>query len=282
MKKVNRMAHPLDTLAKRQAAYACDVIHEFHHFPGTYLGPLGNEYPSADGSIPRVDSAYCVLLDEEKFVLNWEDESTRVDEKTLEKINVYRKNLEYGKTHVISVITTDVSLSRCTKVFEISPSLILRPLIVSYLDYDGEKRLSSIEAKIKNKEVLSNVVAMNLIMIPRMFEEVSQELLYKLCNLLRIVELKDKNFKLELIFEMRCIIHKYAKTEYDIYDLEEVIGLQKAISAMEYQNNLLVEQGIEQGSFDMALRIKREFGIDKACEISGFSKEELEKEKLNK
>jgi hypothetical protein len=57
------------------------------------------------------------------------------------------------------------------------------------------------------------------------------------------------------------------------------------VTAMEHQNNLLIkqgiEQGIEQGNFQMALKVKREFGIDKAVEMSGFSKEELENEKLN-
>jgi hypothetical protein len=49
------------------------------------------------------------------------------------------------------------------------------------------------------------------------------------------------------------------------------------VTAIEYQNNLLIKQGI----FQMALKVKREFGIDKAVEMSGFSKEELENERLN-
>jgi hypothetical protein len=289
MKKVKRMSHPLDSLAKRQSAYACDVLHQFNNLPGTYAGPLQNEYPSADGAIPRVDSAYCVTLGDEKYVLNWEDESTSVDIETLKKIDRYRKNLEYGKAPVISVITTDVPLDKCLREIEVTPTLILRPLIISYLEFEGSKRLSIIESKIRHKKLLNNVEAMNLIMIPRMLGEVPHEILERICYLLKWAELMDEPFKLELIFEMRCIIHKYAETEYDIYNLEGVIGLQEAITAMEHQNNLLIkqgidqgiEQGIEQGNFQMALKVKKEFGIDKAVEMSGFSKEELENEKLN-
>ncbi len=53
--------------------------------------------------------------------------------------------------------------------------------------------------------------------------------------------------------------------------------LKQAMTARDFQNQLL----IEQGRFEMALEIKRVMGIEKAIAISGFSKEELESEKLN-
>ena len=57
--------------------------------------------------------------------------------------------------------------------------------------------------------------------------------------------------------------------------------MKQAKTAMDFQNQLLIEQGIEQGRFEMALEIKRVMGIEKAIAISGFSNEELENEKLN-
>ena len=56
-----------------------------------------------------------------------------------------------------------------------------------------------------------------------------------------------------------------------------VIGLQKAMSAMEYQKQLI----FEQGKFEVALKIKEVDGIEKAIAMSGFSREELESGKLN-
>ena len=61
-----------------------------------------------------------------------------------------------------------------------------------------------------------------------------------------------------------------------------VIGLQEAITAREFQDQKLIEQGIAQGKFAMALELKKELGIGEAARISGFSIEELEKEELNK
>ena len=40
--------------------------------------------------------------------------------------------------------------------------------------------------------------------------------------------------------------------------------------------------GIEQGKFDMALKFKKMIGLDEATRISGFTKEELEDEILNR
>ena len=44
----------------------------------------------------------------------------------------------------------------------------------------------------------------------------------------------------------------------------------------------LIDEGFKQGAFEMALKIKREFGLEKAIELSGFSRHELESEKLNR
>ena len=57
--------------------------------------------------------------------------------------------------------------------------------------------------------------------------------------------------------------------------LKVVFELKEIMTAMEYQRSLLVEQGIEQGKLQMALKIKKEFGIEKAIQLSGLSKEEL-------
>ena len=67
-----------------------------------------------------------------------------------------------------------------------------------------------------------------------------------------------------------------------------MIGLQEAKTAMDFQKQLIfnegfdsgrdqgIEQGIEQGEFVMALKIKEELGIEKALELSNFSRSELE------
>lgn len=88
---------------------------------------------------------------------------------------------------------------------------------------------------------------------------------------------------------MQCIIHKYAKTVKKINELEKVIKLQKAMTAMEYQYQKIRQEGIREGrdkgiidgKFELAIKIKHDLGIEKALELTNFTKEELEKEELN-
>ncbi len=65
-----------------------------------------------------------------------------------------------------------------------------------------------------------------------------------------------------------------------------MIGLEEVVTAKQYRDQKLIDegisQGISQGAFEMAVKIKNAVGIDNAVEISGFSRVELENEKLNK
>ena len=42
-----------------------------------------------------------------------------------------------------------------------------------------------------------------------------------------------------------------------------------------------IEKGIKEGRFNLAIELKNTLGIDKAIELSGFTKKELENEKLS-
>ena len=288
---IKRMDKPDDTLVKRQATYAGDVMHKFLEFPGDYAGPCMNEYPNVEGGVPRTDSTYYVNYLGKLCVMNWEDESTKVDESTYEKLNYYRINLEYFfKTDVISAITTILPLEKCIVDFKSSPTLPFKPILIPYPEWDGSKRLSTITAKINNNEILTKVEAMNLVMLPKMFTSNQEIILEKVCKLLPQAKIEDADFKLELVFEMRCVIHKYAKTLEDIVRLEGVIGLQEAVTAKQFQDQKLIDQGYDQGygqgygqgAFELALKFKKIIGIEKIVENTDFTKEELENEKLNR
>jgi hypothetical protein len=246
-----------------------------------------NEYPNVGGGVPRTDTTYYINYHGRKCIMNWEDESIHVDEETFKKLNKYRVNLEYFfKTDVISAITTIVPLEKCKLDFDSSPTLPFKPILISYPELDGSERLSTITTKINNKEILTKVEALNLIMIPKMFTSNQEIVLEKVCELLPQAKIHDIDFRLELVFEMQCVIHKYAKTLEDIERLEGVIGLQEAITAKQFQDQKLINQGIsqgiKQGAFELALKFKKDLGIEKVLEISDFTREELENEKLNR
>ena len=170
--------------------------------------------------------------------------------------------------------------------YETSPTCPFQLIIISYAEMDGKKILNTMKTKIGSEEVLTKVEAMNLIMIPKMFTSNQDVVLEDVCEFLPKLKLDDEEFKLELIFEMRCVIHKYAKTLDDINRLEEVIGLQEAVTAKQFQDQKLINQGITrgrvQGAFEIVLNAKKILGIENALKICDFTKEELETEKLNR
>lgn len=285
------MHQPLDTLIKRQNVYIGDIFNKYQEFPGIYVEPLPNEYPNEEWSNSKIDMRYYVKICGKSFIINNEDESKAVDLKTLLKCDRYKVELEYAyKKPVISTITTIAPLEECERVLRKSMTQTLKPIIKSYISSNAEKILNSISDKIISGETLSEVEALELIMLPKRFTSGHEEVLNKVCQLFKMLKVDDEKYKYELTLELRCIIHKYAKTEEDIYYLEKVIGLIEAKTAMEYHEAELIKkgkaegilEGKTEGSFEMALKIKHEFGIEKALEMSDFTIEELESEKLQK
>ena len=247
-KKVKRMHQPLDTLIKRQNVYIEDIFHKYQEFPGTYVEPLPNEYPNKEGSNSKIDMGYYVKIGEKIFIINNEDESKTVDLKTLLKCDRYKVELKYAyKKPVISTITTIAPLEECERVLRKSMTQTLKPIIKSYISSNAEKILNSISDKIISGETLSEVEALELIMLPKRFTSGHEEVLNKVCQLFKMLKVDDKKYKYELTLELRCIIHKYAKTEEDIYDLEKVIGLIEAKTAMEYHEAELIKKGKAEG-----------------------------------
>ncbi|WP_298525653.1 hypothetical protein, partial [uncultured Methanobrevibacter sp.] len=216
----------MDKLVKRQAVYAGAVIHEFHELPGKYMGSCANEYPDSKNVVPRVDSAYVVEINGRLYIINREDESSPIDNGVFEKINNYRRLLEYTfKMPVIPVITTHLPVDQSLITVGISLTTYMDIIVISYPNLGGSERLSTIRKKINDEKVLSGVEAMNLVMIPRMFTSGNAEILEEVCVLLKNAKVEDEEFKFELVLEMQCVIHKYAETLEDILRLEEVIDL---------------------------------------------------------
>ena len=60
-----------------------------------------------------------------------------------------------------------------------------------------------------------------------------------------------------------------------------MIVLSAGINDVRRQEKRLIDKGIKKGAFELALKVKREFGLEEAIEISGFSRTELENEKLD-
>ena len=90
-----------------------------------------------------------------------------------------------------------------------------------------------------------------------------------ICSVLYDLKIDDDYVKNELIYSMQCMIHKYAKTDEKIKDLEEMIGLRQVmkkrspvLDAMERQGVLKGrKQGIKMGE-EKGIKMGEEKGIE--------------------
>ena len=206
-------------------------------------------------------------------------------------IDFWRKNYEKTKN---SQKNASSMIENCKTTLQKSSTQILIPKIISYKSQNRRKILNTLKTKIKDNETLSNIEALSLVMLSRgciKFTDETSEILEEVCNLLKEINVKDLKFKLELIMEMDCIIHYYARDDEIAY-FEEMFGLSEVKTAMEYHEEFLINQAREEGliqahdeglidRFDLALKVKNKFGIFEALEIFDFSYGELDSEVID-
>ncbi len=280
------MKYPLDALNKRQFVYLGDIAHEYYNFPGKYHSPCFNEYPSVNGSALRTDTSYFIVMEDgQRRIMNVEDESGNVNKNVLKKIAKYRDNMRYTyKCPVNSAIKTSKPLENCLTCLKLSETDILTPIFRPIPRVDSSEILNNILDKIENNYTFTEIEAFEILDVVRMFESNNHEMLEKICYSLPKIKIDSTEFfKLELIFGMRCVIHKYAKTVEDIKRLEGVIGLPNANTARQFFEDRLFNdgkaegkaEGRVEGNLEMAVRFVEKFGIDAVADASGFSREEL-------
>lgn len=272
-----RMDKPEDILIKLAATLFGNLLHGYLNLPGKYLGGCPNEYPFNEKEA-STDVCYVIKLNNKFQYINIEDESSRVNRKTLLKIIKYSTNIECIKrAPVVSVITTTEPLEKCLKEMNINKTKILKPIIISFPEFDGEEKLKAIRKRTENDELFSEEEAIEIIFLLRMFTKDQTETLEEVCKIFSKLKVEDPDFKERMKFCMQCIIHKYAKTLDDIKRLEKVINLTiKYEDYIEKQR----EEGIKEGELKMAQKFAISDGIEKASEISGFTVEEIETGKL--
>ena len=257
-KKKIRMNNPEDTFMKRQFTYLGEIAHEFYNLPGEYIGSECNEYPNVDGGIPRADIVYSIEIEGKRYIINIEDETSNVNENTLKKSYNYKINIYYKtKEPVISVITTTLPLEKCQKELWISITELFKPIIISLPNEKAWKRLNTMINKAKNKKEFSNIEGLELINLPRFCLKNQDHAIELICKELPKLKIKDEYVKNELIYSMQCMIHKYAKTDKNIIELEEMIGLRQTMKKRSPVLDNMERQGILKG-----IKIGRKEGKD--------------------
>ena len=279
--KYDRMNNPEDQLIKRMIVYFGERIHNYLKIPGKFKHNCSNEYPGPDGE-KRIDVCYIICLNDKRQLVDLEDESSRVNDETLKKIIHYSRNIECGRNiPVVSVITTTVPLEKCLKEMKISETKILKPIIISFPEFDGEEKLENLRNKINNGKIIDEMEALDLLFITKMFKKDNELILEEVCELLSKMKVEDLEFKENMKICMQCVIHKYAKTIEDIQRLEKVIKLTRKFETYEETLTRIGKEerekiGIEKGE-KIGIEKGEKIGMDKGIKKE---KEELAKKLL--
>ena len=272
----NRIKDPEDRLIKMMIVYFGERLHKYLKIPGEFKNNCSNEYPGPDGE-KRIDVCYIICLNEKDQLVDLEDESSRVNKETLKKIIHYSRNIECGKNiPVVSVITTTVPLDKCLKEMKISETKILKPIIISFPEFDGEEKLENLRNKINRGEIVDEMEALDLLFITKMFKKDNEIILEEVCELLSKLKVEDPEFKENMKTCMQCVIHKYAKTIEDIKRLEKVINLTRTFKTFE---ETLKSIGKEEGE-KIGIEKGEKIGIEKEKKKNEREKEEMAKKLL--
>ena len=62
------------------------------------------------------------------------------------------------------------------------------------------------------RNISGDADALNVVMLPFMFQNNQDKVLEKSCVLLKEAKLENEEFRNELILQKQCVIHKFAKT----------------------------------------------------------------------
>ena len=226
-KKSIRMSFPEDNFNKRQFPYFGDAFHKLHNLPGEYVHNMATELQKPGGEKVICDVVYlAVLPDGSKFIVNVEDESSKVKLEELKKSYGYKTLLICRHwLPVLTLITTTVPLDKCSKRFHYSETDLFSPRIDSFPDDDAWDNINRMIDKVKDKKVFTKSECLYFITLPRCCKHNQAEAVEKICEILLDIKVEEYFTKIELAYCMECLIHKYAKSEEDILRLQEMIGL---------------------------------------------------------
>lgn len=277
--KIKRIDKPDDKFRKISHTMLGKTVHKYFELPGKFIGTIENEIPDGKNNEKRTDGGYQVSFNG-NMIISIEDESSVVNMETLEKIYKYCVNMEYVfGSPVYSVITTIVPLENCMESYSPSETMLYLPKIISFNEFDGDKRLENARIKVRNDEEWDDVEGYDLVNIPKMFDKGNDIALEEVCELFSQMRMSNRFIKYALGRCLQCMISKYAKSLDDVFRLEEMINMVSLKGdADAYIEEIREEARVEgklEERLDLARKFARSFDIDEVARISGLSKDQI-------
>ena len=250
----------------------------------------------------------------EGVLLNFEFQDVKITKKHLKRYMDYKVRLQCdsGKP-VVTIIICTYHVKSKVFFFKETETSILKPITHYLVDYDDEVKYLSVKNKVITNLKLSYTDVRFLVFSPFMVKSKFRlAKVREVCSLIEKIKKNDLFDDEKLFMPLILAIEQYVSDEGEKRKLMDVITMDVPVDAVyeKVMSSGVLEKGIEigredgieigkeegieigkeegieigreKGMFDLALKIKHEYGIDEAVRFSGFSREELEKEELNR
>ena len=221
-----RIPHVNDRTAKYSSMALLRRQHEYLELPGEYETRYPTEvvFPHMDNG--RMDDLYSV---KEGMLINLEEETMDVSEKTLRKIARYRVfgDFVYSK-YVYSAIICHKDPKNYPKEFKLTDTDILRPHYIYFPQETLWKKYENLIRKIEQKEQLSEREILDIAFVPKFISnEDAPFVTESLCLRFKEVEIDDKLLRIDVGCILGAMVLKNIDSETKQIKLLEKIGMKR-------------------------------------------------------
>ena len=199
-------------------------LHYYLGLPGEFekVYPQEIVFPNMDSG--RVDDYHST---KEKLLINLEEESGEITEKTLEKFGKYVIFGEFmysGKLYLAVICHKDPT--NFPKCYEKSPSVHIRIHYYHFTQEELWKKYENIINKVEQREELSDMEALDIVFIPKFIsKEDAPFITESLAKIFKEAIISDKELKRDVIVLLGAMILKNIENEIKQDELLEDIGM---------------------------------------------------------
>ncbi len=203
-------------------------MHKYLKLPGEYISSYPNEVVLPNMESGRADAFYAVTGG---LLINLEEESGEVNEKTLQKFSKY---LKFGNfIHCLNVYTAVIckkNPKNFPKEYEISPTNILRPKYIYFEQKELWRKYENIIKKIEQRYELSEMEALDFAFIPKFIsDKYAPQITEAFSNRFKDVIINEKELKTDVGVILGAMILKNIADETKQKRLLEMIGMDQGL-----------------------------------------------------
>ena len=196
---------------------------------------------------------------------------------------------------VVTVIICTYHIKSEVYIYNETETSILKPIIRYLFESYDEVKYLTIKNKLKSNYKLTHQEVQFLVLSPFMVSfKFRLQKIKEVCTLIEEIKTKKLFDNDEMFLPLILAIKQYVSNEKEQENLIKVLTMDMSADKIyeKVMNSGILEQGIEigmkkgreegreEGRLNLAIELKNTLGIDKAIELSGFTRKELENETL--